>query len=121
MAASDPFWAAAAEGRLNLQWSTAADRAVQYPRSVSPYAVDDAVEWRAVTPRAVVLASTIVHRHSHPEFQVLCPFGLAVVETEAGSARLMARFDASLDLHPGDSVDIEFRGEPPMVWVTRTE
>lgn len=102
---SEPFWEALAQGRLALQWSTVADRPVHYPRHRSPIATDDDLTWRDVEPLATVVATTVVHRHSHPEFAEQVPFGLALVEV-AGGARIMARFDPSSAPAVGDTVRI---------------
>ncbi len=117
-AVSDPFWAAAAEGRLRLQFSRATGKVVHYPREVSPYATDDDLVWADADAAGTVLGSTIVHRHSHPEFAEQVPFGLALVELAVG-ARVLARFDPADDLQPGDVIALGFVGEPPLPFVGR--
>lgn len=104
---SDSFWEAAADGRLVVQWSTVADRPVHYPRHRSPVATDDELIWREVDPVATVIATTVVHHHSHAEFADQVPFGLALVEV-AGGARLLARFDSSSEPMVGSVVRLGF-------------
>jgi uncharacterized protein len=102
---SAPFWDAVAEDRFVLQWSTVADRPVHYPRHRSPLATDDDLTWRDVDPVATVIATTVVHRHSHAEFADQVPFGLALVEV-AGAARLLVRFDPDSAPEVGGQVRI---------------
>ena len=113
---SDSFWEAAAEGRLVLQWSTVADRPVHYPRLRSPLATSDELVWREVDPAATVVATTVVHQHSHAEFADQVPFGLALVEL-AGGARLLVRFDPSSEPVAGSVVGLDMASHVGQVWV----
>ena len=61
---SAAFWEATREGRLLVQWCTACDRGVFYPRSFCPYCPDggnggDTLEWRTASGRATVYAVTV--------------------------------------------------------------
>ena len=61
---SGPFWEATREGRLLVQWCTACDRGVFYPRSFCPHcaAPGSALEWRTASGRATVYAAVVEHR-----------------------------------------------------------
>ena len=80
---SGPFWEATREGRLLVQWCTACDRGVFYPRAFCPScaaadglgrAEDDGagrgdgaggtgtLEWREASGRATVYAAVVEHR-----------------------------------------------------------
>jgi uncharacterized OB-fold protein len=63
-AESGPFWDATREGRLLVQWCTACDRGVFYPRAFCPHcgAARSALEWRTASGRATVYAASVEHR-----------------------------------------------------------
>ena len=63
-AESGPFWEATREGRLLVQWCTACDRGVFYPRVFCPYcgAPGSSLEWREAAGRATVHAAVVEHR-----------------------------------------------------------
>ena len=85
---SGPFWEATREGRLLVQWCTACDRAVFYPRAFCPRcaARGSALEWRGASGRATVYAAGVEHR---PEaagaaFSGGEPYCVALVDLEEG-------------------------------------
>ncbi len=63
---SGPFWEATREGRLLVQWCTACDRGVFFPRAFCPWcgaaAGPGALEWREASGRATVYAAVVEHR-----------------------------------------------------------
>jgi uncharacterized OB-fold protein len=85
---SGPYWEATREGRLLVQWCTACDRGVFYPRSLCPScgAPATTLEWRAASGRATVYAAVVEHR---PEaagaaFAGGDPYCVALVDLEEG-------------------------------------
>jgi hypothetical protein len=86
-AESGPFWDATREGRLLVQWCTACDRGVFYPRSLCPHCgAAGPLQWRQASGRATVHAAVVEHR---PElagaaFAQGAPFCVALVELEEG-------------------------------------
>lgn len=85
---SAPFWAAAAEHRLDLQRCPTCDRFVWYPRAACPGCLGDDLEWQTVAGAGVVYAVS-VHRHAaRPELEA--PYAVALVELDEG-VRLLSR------------------------------
>jgi uncharacterized protein len=86
-AESGRFWEATREGRLLVQWCTACDRGVFYPRVLCPHCgAAGPLEWREASGRAAVHAAVVEHR---PEaagaaFAHGAPFCIALVDLEEG-------------------------------------
>lgn len=85
---SGPYWEATREGRLLLQWCTACDRGVFYPRALCPHcgAKGDSLAWREASGRGHVYAAVVEHR---PEaagatFSDGEPYCVALVDLEEG-------------------------------------
>jgi hypothetical protein len=87
-AESGPFWEATREGHLLMQWCTACNRAIFYPRSFCPVcgATDSSLEWRPSSGRATVYAMTIEQKPaaSGATFSGGEPYVVALVELEEG-------------------------------------
>ena len=87
-AESGPFWDATREGRLLVQWCTACDRGVFYPRSFCPHcaAPGSALEWRVASGRATVHAAVVEHRPeaARVTFSGGAPYCVALVDLEEG-------------------------------------
>ena len=123
-AESGPFWEATREGRLLVQWCTACDRGVFYPRAFCPYCpaagaaatagrLVDTLEWREASGRATVHAAVVEHR---PEaagaaFSQGEPYCIALVDLEEG-VRMMTNIVGCPpgDVHAGMAVTV--RWEP---------
>ena len=86
-AESGPFWEATREGRLLVQWCTACDRGVFFPRTLCPHCgAAGPLEWREASGRASVHAAVVEHR---PELAGAAfargePFCVALVDLEEG-------------------------------------
>jgi uncharacterized OB-fold protein len=86
-AESVPFWDATREGRLLVQWCTACDRGVFYPRWLCPHCgAAGPLQWRQASGRATVHAAVVEHR---PELAGAAfaegePFCVALVELQEG-------------------------------------
>jgi len=87
-AESGPFWDATREGRLLVQWCTACDRGVFYPRAFCPHcaAPRSALEWRTASGRASVYAAVVEHKPeaAHVAFSGGEPYCVALVDLEEG-------------------------------------
>ena len=89
-AESGPFWEATREGRLLVQWCTACDRGIFYPRSFCPYGggthADDTLTWKEASGRATVYAATVEHKPSAmgATFSNGEPYVVALVELDEG-------------------------------------
>ena len=83
-----PYWEATRAGRLLVQWCTACNRGVFYPRVLCPHcgAARSALEWREASGRGTVYAAVVEHR---PEaagaaFAGGEPYCVALVDLEEG-------------------------------------
>jgi uncharacterized OB-fold protein len=74
------------KGELAYQWSTAAKRAVFYPRLVCPYSGSTALEWRVASGLGTVYATTVTHPAQGE------PYNVALIDCDEGF-RLMSRVE----------------------------
>ena len=108
---SAPFWEATREGALLLQWCTACDRAIFYPRSFCPHCGADgtALSWRPASGRATVHAAVVETR---PEaagaaFSGGEPYCVALVDLDEG-VRMMTNIVGCppTEVHSGLAVEV---------------
>jgi hypothetical protein len=107
---SAPFWDATREGRLLVQWCTACDRGIFYPRVFCPTCGGPGpLEWREASGRATVHAAVVEHR---PEaagatFAHGAPYCIALVDLEEG-VRMMTNVVGCPpdDVHSGMAVTV---------------
>jgi uncharacterized protein len=102
-----PFWAAARERRLVLQWCTACERTIHFPRVVCPGCGGVDLEWREASGRGTVYAATVVHTRAPSRLADRAPYVLALVELEEG-ARMMTNVVGSdpASVQVGDAVTV---------------
>ncbi len=86
---SQPFWDAANEGKLMLQFDPETGQPQFWPRPVAIQSGRTDLEWREVSGRGKLYGWTRVHVPARG-FQELAPYVLASVELEEG-ARITAR------------------------------
>ncbi len=106
-----PFWEATREGRLLVQWCTACDRGVFYPRVFCPHcaAGADALEWRTASGRANVYAAVVEHKPQAAGAQFLGgqPYCVALVDLEEGVRMLTNVVGCPADdVHSGMAVAV---------------
>jgi hypothetical protein len=89
-----PYWAAAAEGRLEIQRCNACGRHYFYPRPFCRYCFSGDVDWVAVSGRAR-LTSYVITQNPLRGFEPVSPV-VAVVELDEGP-RLMTNI---VDIDP---------------------
>jgi uncharacterized OB-fold protein len=106
-AESEPFWAAAREGRLLIMHCRACDRPYFYPRRYCPRCWSDETEWRQASGRGTVYSYSVVHQNPAPPFRDWCPYAVLVVELDEG-VRMMANWDRAAPLE-GLAVDVPVR------------
>jgi uncharacterized OB-fold protein len=78
-----PFWEGAAQGRLMLQYCRDTGQFQHYPRPVSIYTGSRNLEWRQVSGRGVIYASTTV-RIPGPGVERRIPLPVVTVELDEG-------------------------------------
>jgi uncharacterized OB-fold protein len=118
---SGPFWEASRQGRLLVQWCTACDRGVFYPRSSCPFcgatggggagAAGGNLEWREASGRATVYAAVVEHRPEAAgvEFSAGAPYCIALIDLEEG-VRMMTNIVGCPpgEVHSGMAVTVSW-------------
>jgi acetyl-CoA acetyltransferase/uncharacterized OB-fold protein len=80
------YFAHLAKGELAYQWSTAAGRAVFFPRLVCPFTGSTALEWRIASGLGTVHSTTTVHPVEG------APYNVALIDCDEGF-RMMSRVE----------------------------
>jgi uncharacterized OB-fold protein len=86
---SEPFWEATKEHRLILQWCTACDKAIFYPRDNCPLCLSSALEWRPASGRGTVASVTVETSSPNPAIAGGDPYAVVLVDLEEG-VRMMS-------------------------------
>ena len=81
---TQPFWDAAARHELSVQRCRACATHLFYPRYLCTACGSDDLEWVTVSGRGTVFTYTIARRPTHPGFDDLVPYVIAVVELDEG-------------------------------------
>lgn len=81
---SEPFWQAARERRLVVQWCTSCEHPVFFPRAACPACLGSELEWRPSAGIGTVYAVTVEHRPQNPQMAAMAPYAVALVELEEG-------------------------------------
>jgi len=101
---SAAFWEATRQGHLLVQWCTACDRGVFYPRVFCPRCGAGAgpLEWRRASGRGTVHAAVVEHRPdaAGARFSDGRPYCVALVDLEEG-VRMLTNI---VGCPPGDVV-----------------
>jgi uncharacterized OB-fold protein len=84
-----PFWDATRERRLLVQWCTACEEPVWFPREVCVRCLGNTLEWREVTGLGSVYAFLVEHRPNLPGVFGDSPYVVALVDLDEG-VRLMS-------------------------------
>ena len=84
MPLSEPFWEAAAERRLALQWCTSCEIPIFFPREACPKCLGTSLMWRDATGRGVVYAFTVVHNAAATAVVGSAPFIAGLVDLDEG-------------------------------------
>ena len=79
---TQPYWDAAADGRMVLPHCTACGTVIWYPRGWCPDCLSRAVEWVETSGRGTIYSHTTVRRGAPSAFEV--PYVLAYVELDEG-------------------------------------
>lgn len=103
---TEPFWAAAREGKLVLQFDRKTGKPQFWPRPVSIHSGSTDQEWREVSGKGKLYAWTEVHVPVRG-LEELAPYVLAAVELDEG-VRIMSRLInvTASELTPGMAVQV---------------
>jgi uncharacterized OB-fold protein len=112
---TQPYWDAAAAGRLVIRKCGSCGKLHHYPRTVCPFCFADATEWQAGSGRGTIYAFSIMRRAE-------VPYAIAYVTLDEGVTMLTNIVDCEFDgLHIGQPVRVVFKptaGGPPLPMFT---
>jgi uncharacterized protein len=105
---AEPFWTAAADGRLVLPRCDSCGHVIWYPRSWCPVCGNDDVTWTELSGRGTVYAVTVLTRGMGPWADAV-PFAVAYVELAEGP-RILTNVvtNEPRSVHIGDAVHATF-------------
>jgi uncharacterized OB-fold protein len=83
-ALTEPFWDATRERRLLIQWCTAHDHGVFYPREMCPRSLEPTLEWREASGRGTVYSYTIESKPMNPGMRAMAPYVIALIDLDEG-------------------------------------
>lgn len=113
--ATDPFWAATRDQRYLVQWCSACEAPIFYPRDVCPHClVADTLEWRPSSGLGTVYALSVQHRAGNPKMADRVPYVVALVELDAGDGQHTVRVMTNivngdpLSVAVGDAVQLSW-------------
>lgn len=108
-ALTEPFWQAAANGRLVLQRCSACGRFQHYPRPHCVHCSAIAPEWVTASGLAVVHTFTVIHRNDAPGFADEVPYVFAILDLEEGVRMAGNVVDVDVEaMHIGMPVHVRF-------------
>ena len=81
---TEPYWAAARDGRLVVQWCQQCQSPMFPPRAHCPSCGSGDLQWRPASGAATVYSYTVAHRPPHPVLRQQCPLVVAIVELAEG-------------------------------------
>jgi len=110
-----PFWDAAADGRLVIKKCAACGQAHHYPRAICPFCGSDRTEWLPASGRGTVYSYSVMRR-------VPIPYAIAYVTLEEGVTMMTNIVDCDLDaIRIGQPVRVVWKpteGGPPVPMFT---
>ena len=110
-----PFFDAAAQGRLLIKKCAACGEPHHYPRALCPFCFSDRTEWTQASGRGTIYSYSVMRR-------VPVPFALAYVTLEEGVTMMTNIVDCDLDaIRIGQPVKVVFKptdGGPPVAMFT---
>jgi uncharacterized protein len=112
---TQPFWDAAAAGRLLVKRCLACREHHHYPRTICPFCGSDRTEWRDASGRGTIYSFSVMRR-------VPAPYAIAYVTLEEGPTMMTNIVDCNLDtIRIGQPVRVVFKpsdGGPPVPMFT---
>ena len=106
--ASQPFFDAAAEGKLLLRYCAQCKRFMTYSAEFCDNCLGSDLEWKAASGKGTVYSYVVMHQVLHPGFAGEVPYNVVVVETDEGprlQSNLLGTSDA--DIKVGMRVEVE--------------
>ncbi len=83
---TEPFWEASRDKKYLIQWCTACDTSIYYPREVCPSCLsEDKLEWRTASGKGEVYTYNVMHKAGVPFMADRVPYVVALVMLEEGA------------------------------------
>lgn len=100
---TEPFWAAAREGRLLLKRCTKCKELHYYPRTICPFCFSDETDWVEASGSGTIYTYSVMRR-------VPSPYAIAYVALDEGVTLMSNIVDHDLDdLRIGQRVKLVFK------------
>ena len=110
-----PFFDAAAQGKLLVKRCAACGQLHHYPRAICPFCFSDRTEWVEASGRGTIYSYSVMRR-------VPAPYALAYATLEEGVTMMTNLVDCDLDaIRIGQAVKVAFKptdGGPPVPMFT---
>ncbi|MBR1301258.1 Zn-ribbon domain-containing OB-fold protein [Bradyrhizobium sp. AUGA SZCCT0042] len=104
-----PYWRAALEGRLEIQYCRACARHQFYPRRFCTQCLSDQIDWVQASGRGRIYTYTICHVAAHPAFEARVPYAIGMIELEENVRLLAGIVDSDVEqLRVGVPVEVCF-------------
>jgi uncharacterized OB-fold protein len=84
IALTEPFWAAATEGRLLVQRCQHCGQANLYPRALCPKCWNDQLDWEEASGHGTLKSFSVVHKPGHPGWLPVAPYTVGLVVLDEG-------------------------------------
>jgi uncharacterized OB-fold protein len=108
---TQPFWDAAAAGKLLVKHCAACGECHHYPRAICPFCGSDRTDWREASGRGTVYSYSVFRRAP-------VPYAIAYVTLDEGPTMMTNLVDCDLDaIRIGQPVQVVFTptdGGPPV-------
>ncbi|MGE0291128.1 MAG: Zn-ribbon domain-containing OB-fold protein [Hyphomonadaceae bacterium] len=106
---AQPFWDAAKQGKLALQYCDACAKFIFYPRLACPHCGSEEIRWRGACGRGSVYSYTVVENNAPSAFIADMPYVVAVIRLAEGVQMLSNIVDcAPAELHCDMDVVVTF-------------
>lgn len=101
---TEPFWKAAAEGRLVVQRCEDCGKAILYPREICPHCWSSRLAWQPARGTGRLKSFSVVHKPGHPGWLPVAPYTVGLVELDEGPTMLSHILKAERAAKVGDRV-----------------
>jgi uncharacterized OB-fold protein len=105
-ALTQPFWDAAAQGRLKIQHCEDCGKAVFYPRPMCPHCWSKRLVWKEAAGRGQLKSFSHVHKPGHPGWLPAAPYLVGLVELAEGPTMLSFILPGTRPLQVGDMLQL---------------
>ncbi|RDL42859.1 hypothetical protein DN730_17510 [Marinomonas piezotolerans] len=85
---TEPFWQAAANGELHMQYCECCQSYVFYPREICPCCWSDQLTWRQVTGQATIKTYTTIWKPGQPGWSAVTPYTVGIIQLDEGPSML---------------------------------